>query len=643
MSVRTAILLSLLFVSAPVLRAAQSVSAREAQALIEETQSLALRFHEQTAPARLAFFCLDRFLDPQQQQHLAAVSEQHGKELAALRDQQRRILDDIENYEGEDWETLYGQTRLWARLNQSCLFADCQLAWMRFWQALGGDEARRSQRLEQVEQACRSADGQWGGQEAVLQVLVLWQQGTGLEELRGLTRRLLLRSDLAAEAMDKALLLCRRFRLADSDKAVQAFFADKIKKHADYEWCLEHAFLDFRQGNAKSLKTLSAAWPQMDSYLSGLLFSNLHRRFDGEGPSALEGQDAFVLSVACQAAADETGLPFLQAAMKHCQTPEALFAMSKALAPSDAQGALSYALRAAQLAINEPSTNSGNIIADAAALACRLESEGRAEDRAAVLQIIDLYFKQPPAAPDPAVCLTAAELYREQSPRRAAQLLQGLLQRQDPFAEAARMRLRQMNIDQLLQKAAPSLDELASALEGASLRTDQVEKICDVLEAFLWQLETETVDASALDKAALVAAACMRSAAGRPELLWAELITFKDSLSEADRNTIQGILARNEGYTGRERVRAGARWAMAKGNWAEALNFWQRLRQGFAPENVDPQGRQLWWQCRYYEQLCFSHLPGVTDDQVAHAIDVLLSTYPTVPEAWRRRLESLGF
>lgn len=625
--------------------AAEPVSAEQAERLIEDSQEVIARFYEQTAPGRLTFLCLDRFPDAVQRQGLYQHAEQSIRELAGLLDRQRQVLTAIESYEGADWETRYGQNRLWARLSQAGMMSDCQLTWMRFWQAVSGAEAQRRERLEQVVQKCRSVGNEWRGQEDILAIYAEWQQGTARQTLREQAGRLLLRSDLTEASMDQALLLCRRFQSVHGEQGVQAFFEDKISRKEDYEWRLECAFLDCRWGNSNSLKALSTAWPEMDAFLARLVLDWLQDRYKKEGTVPLGKQDAFAVTLASRAVAEsstpEKYADLLTALSAVCPQPDVLWALGRALSASEPERALGCFARAAKLAYADSAISlekARQLSESAARQACRLYPDERVPEKA-VLEILDQCLPLVTDQSDPEVLLAAAEVYAaEGNAGRAKELLTAAARRQDTFGAEARKRLKRMELDALLgdfqgTHSAAAVASVASALGAGELQAGQMEQVAGLLEAYLWDLETEAISGDGLGDALRLGSACQASPRGA--LIWVELVAFKGSVSEEDKRTIRDLLNRNEGYAGRELVRARARREMAEGNWTEALNAWQSLRQGLEAD------QPVWWQCRYYELLCYSRLPEVTAEQVQHAVKVLLASHSSVPPAWEKKIKQL--
>lgn len=593
-------------------RAAAPVSPQEAERLIAEAQTVMQRFHSQTVAARLAFLCLDRFQSPEQKQQLNRQAAGDYGELLGLLNQQKRRLDEIEAYEGDDWEELYGESRLWARLDQSVRLSECQLNRILFWKILSGEKDLEVATLDQLIEKQMAAGSPW-------------------------------------KDRDDALRLSREFGKPGPAARNAALFGEKIRNKSDCEWCLVYAFVDFRGGRGRSLKALSDAWPEMTPFLSRLVLDRLHERFEKDGPRILETQDGFALSLACRAAGDdprsEAYLAFLKAASAVCREPAVELALSRALASSYPSNALFYACRVVELAFEKPLPSDENrqIADQAVRLALRLCEHGSIKDFRPVLQMLDRYFSCVQEGVDPEIVLAAADIYAaQQQPEAAKERLGRLLEENPAFAGEVRRRLTLIDLDDLLAgplKCDELLPRAALILAGLTdpvLRNDQIEKLSDMLEDYSWRYEIGAADGNLMDEAVAVSGACIRSGGRRAELLRVELSCQRGAVSDEEKALILALLDKNKGEKTPLFLRAFARRRMAEGDWSGALQAWGDLRL-----QLSGPASPRWWQCRYYELLCYSRLPETSYDELTRAVEVLLATYPAAPDDWKTRLRSL--
>jgi len=87
-----------------------------------------------------------------------------------------------------------------------------------------------------------------------------------------------------------------------------------------------------------------------------------------------------------------------------------------------------------------------------------------------------------------------------------------------------------------------------------------------------------------------------------------------------------------------ELVRAQARLLTARGEWARAAECWQQIATALR----DGPDAWAWWQARYWQTWCHARRPGVRDDTVRHAVEVLLSSRPDCPAFWKAYLAALA-
>jgi len=111
----------------------------------------------------------------------------------------------------------------------------------------------------------------------------------------------------------------------------------------------------------------------------------------------------------------------------------------------------------------------------------------------------------------------------------------------------------------------------------------------------------------------------------------------KQKLAEAE-----GILIKlaGEGFDNDiDWLRCKARLLMAKGEFLAASRAWGRIRA--AGKAASGKQSREWWRARFYEIQCWGQLADTTGADVAHAVEVLESSFGDIPRFWAVKLDAL--
>ena len=89
-------------------------------------------------------------------------------------------------------------------------------------------------------------------------------------------------------------------------------------------------------------------------------------------------------------------------------------------------------------------------------------------------------------------------------------------------------------------------------------------------------------------------------------------------------------------------LRVMARMLMAQNKFEQAVKLWTQIaeskRNQFAEQSRKSYG---WWQAKFYELDCLSKLPSANLKDIHHTIEVLQSTYTEIPAPWPEKLDLL--
>jgi hypothetical protein len=88
-------------------------------------------------------------------------------------------------------------------------------------------------------------------------------------------------------------------------------------------------------------------------------------------------------------------------------------------------------------------------------------------------------------------------------------------------------------------------------------------------------------------------------------------------------------------------LRCKARLLMAKGEFEAAGGAWGRVRAATRAAGVSQKQGWRWWRAKFYEIQCWGKLGDTTGADVAHAVEVLESSFSDIPRFWAVKLEGL--
>ncbi len=101
------------------------------------------RFYSETAAARFEYEYADRFFSDSGPTTILREAQQSREELIILYQRQQHLLAQLDEYDGDDWDALYGRTGLWRRLYDDSLHTRWLVAQLDFWRAMASQKPQR--------------------------------------------------------------------------------------------------------------------------------------------------------------------------------------------------------------------------------------------------------------------------------------------------------------------------------------------------------------------------------------------------------------------------------------------------------------------------------------------------------------------
>jgi hypothetical protein len=86
---------------------------------LTETAKLTVeRFYRESFDLRMQYEYSGGFITPEHRQQLQLMARKASDELAEILTRLKLLKKSIEEYQGQDWESLYGKTGLWRKLGE---------------------------------------------------------------------------------------------------------------------------------------------------------------------------------------------------------------------------------------------------------------------------------------------------------------------------------------------------------------------------------------------------------------------------------------------------------------------------------------------------------------------------------------------
>ncbi|MDH4238919.1 MAG: hypothetical protein OEW48_05105 [Phycisphaerae bacterium] len=330
--------------------------------LAEKARHTIETFMQKSFQLRMAYEYSSKFLSRRDKEKLETLAKMAGDQLPAIEASQRKIKQQIEDYQGDDWDDRYGSTGLWRKLSADLYITAEYKGQIDFYLALTARQPQRNKILHKILTQIDVSDTTYHSAE--LQLLrariysLLSRTDSSYKPLATQEFNLLMvRSDMRHSTPFRTAI--ERIRLFGPTVPDQLnTLAENIAKSRckdDIELVLLLAFLQ-RRYEPVSLKRTVQTWPQIEDFLGSLALSDLSNRIK-EGQLTeqyLQQISVFEAGLAAQAAwknqtqQHKTLLGRLSGTEKF-QTPLILYVTAIALADSSPAEAVNLLIKASTL------------------------------------------------------------------------------------------------------------------------------------------------------------------------------------------------------------------------------------------------------------------------------------------------------
>ncbi|GAF78424.1 unnamed protein product, partial [marine sediment metagenome] len=279
-------------------------------------------------------------------------------DLQEISDAQKGIRKRIEDYEGDDWDLLYGATGLWRKVCADMAKTLLFKGQVDYFAALASKQQDRVRILGDIIRRCKTNSDKWEPAGNLLMAKAL--ELAGQNEAASKTLDSIYSSkDLSDAVYFRTEMLKYRLSGITSTKLLKRLFGRVGGSRCadDFELHLELAFLDLRLHQPELLKEVIGKWPEGEDFAGRVILSEIVERLDGrtvEGPDGDKMADIsiFEAELAAKAARQKGVEKYREPLVKLCrierfQTGLVLYVTAQAFAESAPAVAVEYYRRSA--------------------------------------------------------------------------------------------------------------------------------------------------------------------------------------------------------------------------------------------------------------------------------------------------------
>ncbi|MHC4544093.1 MAG: hypothetical protein ACYTDW_05985, partial [Planctomycetota bacterium] len=259
-------------------------TAEDINSLAEKARQTTDTFIQKSFQLRMAYEYSGKFLTRRVKKQLNTLAIRAGDQLLAIEANQRKIKQQIEDYQGDDWDDRYGSTGLWRKLSADLYITAEYKGQIDFYLALTARQPQRNKILHKILTQIDVSDTTYHSAELqLLRARIYSLLSRTDSSYRPLATQefnlLMIRSDMRHSTTFRiAIERIRLFGPTVPDELNT--LAENIAKSRckdDIELILSLAFLQ-RRYEPESLKKTVQIWPQIEDFLGSLALSDLSNR-----------------------------------------------------------------------------------------------------------------------------------------------------------------------------------------------------------------------------------------------------------------------------------------------------------------------------------------------------------------------------
>lgn len=350
-----------LFLAVGTSSAAKLPAVTDINSLAEKAKSTAETFTQDSFNLRMQYEYSGDFLEPKDKDRLYVLAQTAINQLFEVTEKQRKFKQQIEDYQGDDWDIRYGVTGLWRKLSANLYATVLSRCKIHFYIAQATEQDKKKNlrnilnELDTLGRSSQTADSQLLKAKAF--GLLAQKDPNYISLAKKEFTMLAERSDMRqVTAFWGAIERIKLFGPASYDELGR--LTDSIaqsKSKNDFELILTLAFLR-RRFDSEALEKTAYIWPQTEGFLGEVVLSDLSQRLDkGELAKpflqqiSLSEVELAAMSAWKGKARDYKELLENLAGEERFQTPLIMYVAAAASAESDPAKTVSFLISSAKL------------------------------------------------------------------------------------------------------------------------------------------------------------------------------------------------------------------------------------------------------------------------------------------------------
>ncbi len=663
------ILLFCILLSSP--WAQSQVTGEDVEALADTTGQIVKEFTRATALQRWIYEYAGSFSSEEEKTKLRTLAQKAGIDLQKVYDAQQQYKKLIEDYDGPDWDRLFGRTGLWRRVRADAkrsLWGKCRVD---YFLALTSQKKTRLSILKNILTASESLSPEADIIKAQTIILMVKDDKSLQSQAQKILGSILKAPDIIDEVYFNVSV--SRFKLIQNISSKQlddlsAKIADSTCAD-DFELNLQLAFLGCTNGYSKLLERVIKKRPDMQNFVGNVILSNLNSIFE-QGKltkELLQNKSVYEINLAVKVALAAGPKKFKELLYKlydfqNYRSSPLYYALAQAHIEDEPAKAVEYYIAAAKA----KKTSGGRLEIEkielaekAALLAYKLYYESSSYSQTA-LSAFNYYTKTAGEKIDHKISYLYAGLFYEYGDKETAlELLRKISRSKGKFANRAKLDLIvhkiKNNIEEnpnIFFELRKELKELIDSITIDPINCSDARQVFSILAGVIesidrYETSLENFQSFAEDCEKL-ANSCLDCAdpnwIDQARLIRAEIGIFtargdKDKLAHLEKIlTTQGLQTDGNNI---DWLRCQARLSAARGDFRTATAIWGRISEAIKLTGPGKKQPHPWWRAKFHQLNCWSKLPDTTEADLTHAVEVLLNSFAEVPEFWAKKLSEL--
>jgi len=331
-------------------------TAEDIKAIAKDARLTADTFMQQSFKLRMGYEYSGKFLTQADKENLRKLARSASNNLAAIAEKQKELKQQIEDYQGNDWDERYGSTGLWRKLSNDLYITNLNKSEIDYYLALTVEQSPLNKTIMGVREQIISLDTAKRSANSQLlraKILALAKIDSAWQILAiDLLDSLMARPEVPDPIYFQATI--EKIKLTNLGKAEQLkLLADKLAQSScsdDIELVLSLAFLQ-RRYTPEAFEKILQVWPQIEDFLGTFILSDLSHKITQQ--QSIEQISVFEAELAAQAAWKneikdyETLLSHL-AGIEKFQTPLILYVAALAFAESSPTRTVNLLMKASK-------------------------------------------------------------------------------------------------------------------------------------------------------------------------------------------------------------------------------------------------------------------------------------------------------